>query len=448
VNCVTYGFHSAPSGTRLAYSRTGFALTGIEWSGALNARLDASVDRHGKPIQLGVTAGGAAPVTVPLAYDYQRDPLGRITAQTEQVDGTERQHAYAYDNAGRLTQHTEDGQPTTWSYDANGNRTHENGAAIASYDSEDRLQAWKGSTYSYTPAGELAQKTSPAGTTRYQYDSLGNLRSVTLPNGNTITYLIDPQNRRIGKQKNGSLEYGLIYQDQLRPIAQTQPNGTIRSIFLYGETHAPEGMLRDGKAYRLIGDHLGSVRMVIDADTGDVAQRMDYDAWGRVTHDSNPGFQPFGYAGGIYDPDTGLTRFGARDYDAEVGRWTAKDPILFEGGDWNLYGYVLQDPVNFFDPDGLAPGDKKFGINDAGFWQWWEQNKTGYGPFDPSHEGFNPQKPFDLPNRETAKIMQQEYEQCKTRDSGRGGKQKGGRPSVNEMLRGGGRGGGRGGSEE
>ncbi len=198
----------------------------------------------------------------------------------------------------------------------------------------------------------MAQKTGVGGTTRYQYDSLGNLRSVTLPNGNTITYLIDPQNRRIGKQKNGSLEYGLIYQDQLRPIAQTQPNGTIRSIFLYGETHAPEGMLRDGKAYRLIGDHLGSVRMVIDADTGDVAQRMDYDAWGKITYDSNPGFQPFGYAGGIYDPDTGLTRFGARDYDAEVGRWTAKDPILFRGGDTNLYGYVLQDPVNYIDPTG------------------------------------------------------------------------------------------------
>jgi len=45
-------------------------------------------------------------------------------------------------------------------------------------------------------------------------------------------------------------------------------------------------------------------------------------------------------------------RFGARDYDAEVGRWTAKDPIGFEGGDSLLYGYVLGDPVNSFDPRG------------------------------------------------------------------------------------------------
>jgi len=71
------------------------------------------------------------------------------------------------------------------------------------------------------------------------------------------------------------------------------------------------------------------------------------------TSNSNPGFQPFGFAGGMYDSDTGLTRFGARDYDPETGRWTVKDPIRFDGGDTNLYGYVLNDPINFYDPLGL-----------------------------------------------------------------------------------------------
>jgi RHS repeat-associated protein len=44
-----------------------------------------------------------------------------------------------------------------------------------------------------------------------------------------------------------------------------------------------------------------------------------------MTRDANPGFQPFGYAGGIYEASSGLTRFGFRDYDAEPGRWTNKD---------------------------------------------------------------------------------------------------------------------------
>ncbi|MBI2567219.1 MAG: DUF4157 domain-containing protein [Candidatus Schekmanbacteria bacterium] len=114
-----------------------------------------------------------------------------------------------------------------------------------------------------------------------------------------------------------------------------------------------ENATRGGSTYRLISDHLGSVRLVVDAATGAVAQRIDYDASGRVLLDTNPGFQPFGFAGGLYDPDTGLVRFGARDYDAEVGRWTVRDPILFRGGQANLFVYVRNDPVNLTDPWGL-----------------------------------------------------------------------------------------------
>jgi hypothetical protein len=57
------------------------------------------------------------------------------------------------------------------------------------------------------------------------------------------------------------------------------------------------------------------------------------------------------------EPAKGFTR----DYDAEVGRWTSKDPILFEGGDANLYGYALQDPINYIDPSGLFLSDPQLG---------------------------------------------------------------------------------------
>jgi RHS repeat-associated protein len=85
-----------------------------------------------------------------------------------------------------------------------------------------------------------------------------------------------------------------------------------------------------------------------------VVKTISYDSFGNVIEDSNPGFRlPFGFAGGLYDQDTGLVRFGYRDYDADAGRWTAKDPISFKGGDTNLYGYVTDDPINWIDPDGL-----------------------------------------------------------------------------------------------
>ena len=58
----------------------------------------------------------------------------------------------------------------------------------------------------------------------------------------------------------------------------------------------------------------------------------------------------------LFHRDTGLVRFGARDYDAQTGRWTAKDPIGFRGGQTNLYVYAGADPINLTDPSGLSCG--------------------------------------------------------------------------------------------
>ena len=71
---------------------------------------------------------------------------------------------------------------------------------------------------------------------------------------------------------------------------------------------------------------------------------------------SNLGLQPFGFAGCLYDNSTQLCHYGAREYDAQVGRWLTKDPIGFNGSDTNLYGYVVQDPINKIDPTGKVWG--------------------------------------------------------------------------------------------
>jgi len=89
--------------------------------------------------------------------------------------------------------------------------------------------------------------------------------------------------------------------------------------------------------------------------SGTIVKRVDYDSFGNILSDSNPTFAvPFGFAGGLHDRTTGLVRFGARDYDPSTGRWTAKDPIDFAGGDLNLLSYTGQDPVNWVDPEGLG----------------------------------------------------------------------------------------------
>ncbi len=275
--------------------------------------------------------------------------------------GVAHTYDYFYDFSGRLIAVNRDGVlDESFAYDQNGNRTN-NGAV---YDDQDRLINNNSASFSYTDNGELLSKTVGSNVTAYNYDVLGNLMSVTLPSGSLIEYVVDGSNRRIGKKVDGTLEQGFIYKDQLNPVAELDGTGSVVSRFVYASrANVPDFMIKGGNTYRIISDHLGSPRLVIDVATGLPAQVMDYDSFGNVITDTNPGFQPFGFAGGLYDASTKLTRFGARDYDAEIGRWTSKDPIRFDGDGSNLYGYVLNDPINFIDPVGLllkVLGDKRF----------------------------------------------------------------------------------------
>ncbi len=110
-------------------------------------------------------------------------------------------------------------------------------------------------------------------------------------------------------------------------MAETDSVNVVRTRFVYAEREdVPSYMIANEQTYRFVLDELASVRLVVNVADGTVAQRIDYDAFGTITRNTNPGFQPFAYAGGLFDSETGLTHFGAREYDAAVGRWIAKDP--------------------------------------------------------------------------------------------------------------------------
>jgi RHS repeat-associated protein len=295
--------------------------------------------------------------TALFSTTYTRDAGGRIEALTETVGEVSTTYGYGYDTAGRLREVRKDGAvATVYEYDDNGNRkrvTTPTGAVEGSTDTQDRLVSYGDAIYGYTDAGDLLYKAVGADTTRYRYDALGNLLEVVLPSGSRVEYVVDAESRRVGRRVDGRLVQGFLWEGSLRLVAELDSTGAVVARFVYGDRpNVPEYMIRVGRTYRLLHDHLGSVRLVVDASTGEVTQRIDYDAYGQVVQDTRPGFQPFGYAGGLYDERTRLVRFGARDYDAHTGRWTAKDPILFNGGDPNLYGYAGQNPVNAVDPRG------------------------------------------------------------------------------------------------
>jgi YD repeat-containing protein len=371
----------SPSGETLSYSYDGFLRTGLTWSGLVPGTVSFGFDSSfrmasqtvdGQQIALGydadglLTQGGALTVTrdpqngrvtgtmlgsLTDTYGYdgtglfasyvasyggsalysesvQRNAAGRIIQKTETVLGTTHVWGYTFDVTGRLTDVTEDGSFFShYGYDADDNRTtHANasGSLNPTYDVQDRLTTYGGASYAYTANGELTSIAVGGQATSYTYDVLGNLLQVAPPSGPAVTYIVDGENRRVGRTVGGNLTTGFLYKDALNVVAQLDGSGNLVSQFVFAtRPNVPDYFTNANGTFRIVSDHLGSPRLIVNTSTGAIAEEIGYDEFGAVMNDTNPGLTPFGFAGGLYDPSTGLVRFGARDYDARVGRWTS-----------------------------------------------------------------------------------------------------------------------------
>jgi RHS repeat-associated protein len=298
-----------------------------------------------------------------ISWALTRDNTGRIVGKTETIGDVTANYAYTYDAMGRLLTVTINGNLVeSYTHDLSGTRLSETNTLRGfagrsfSYSDEDHLLTAGDVRYEYDPDGFLTNKanlTNPTEKTLYVYSSRGELLKVTLPNGTVVEYVHDPLGRRIAKKVNGAIVEKYLWQGMTRLLAVYDGDGNLLMRFGYADERVPVAVTAEGVNYYLAYDQVGSLRAVADS-AGNVVKRIDYDSFGNIIADSNPEFRmPFGFAGGLYDPDTELVRFGFRDYDPDVGRWTTKDPIFFAGGDTDLYGYCISNPVNFIDPDGM-----------------------------------------------------------------------------------------------
>lgn len=328
--------------------------TGVVTSYALGAITEAlTMDGGGRLATATIAAKGSAVA----GLSFTRDAAGRTTSVAQSARGASSTSTYTYDANGRLRTETRGAARTVIGYDDNDNVVGGSGPGTAAgkVDESDRLTSRGNERFTYASDGTLRTRTGPAGTTTYTYDEHLALNRVETP-AHRITYLIDGLARRIGKRVDGRLVQGFLWSGR-RLVAELDGSGHLVSRFLYGDGPTPLAMLRNGHAYLLVADPIGTVRMAVDAQSGAIAQAIDTDVWGRVLADSAPGFQPFGFDGGLTDADTGLVRLGSRDYDPVTRRFTAPDPIGYDGGQTNLYAFAHNDPLDRADPDGLRDGD-------------------------------------------------------------------------------------------
>ena len=313
------------------------------------------------------------------SYVYERDPQGHLTAVRR--DG-ERVEKYTYNERGqRIRQQPE----STW------------GDLL--YDPEGRLVRAGDISYTYDANGALASRLEQGDTVRFRYGKDTRLDSVVLSTGVTLSYeygLAFPQcpvKRFMGGQLVSELAWAdethlagyRDYYSSLEYLFQYNESGFVDKVYLYPFKHEPVpselirkrnndpdwlvsifAEIRGGRVYEFIRergtpyeltcscDQVGTPKVFVDK-YGKLVKMARCDSFGRLLGDSFAElFMPVGFAGGLVDQDTRLVRFGYRDYDPQVGRFTAPDPAEDRRGDGDLYDYCMDDPVSFVDPSGLA----------------------------------------------------------------------------------------------
>ncbi|MFA6917168.1 MAG: RHS repeat-associated core domain-containing protein [Parachlamydiales bacterium] len=269
------------------------------------------------------------------------------------------QKKYSYDSLSQLTQES---HSHSYKYDNLGNRRSINGMPYVICANTNRLLESNGNHYKYDENGNLTS----VGNMSFEYDSLDRLRTVR--KGNEMwKYTYDALHRRIAKEHlsiNPDQSFTSLSKEKYLYVGVTEAGSvdenhhfTSLRIFGYGK-QAKEGQAAaielGGKAYAPIYDHQGSLRSLIDSETGESSACYRYDAFGCIENSEGPVAEmcPWRYLGKRLDNETGFTFFGRRFYMPEVGRWLTLDPSGYSTGA-NGYLYVKNNPLTLFDLYGL-----------------------------------------------------------------------------------------------
>jgi RHS repeat-associated protein len=203
---------------------------------------------------------------------------------------------------------------------------------------------------------DLPLEIKKAGTsTYYRYNAEGQRVFKQTGTGVSTYYIMDVSGRTLAvvRSSTGYPVFNLWGNDHIGQLVVSYGaggNGIVQGLETPLVTQT-----RSDTRYYFLKDHLGSVRVTVDV-SGNVTSYDDFYPFG-MTMDGRSGNFGSGDARYKYttkerDAESGYDYFGARYYDARIGRWMAVDPLAERYAQWSPFGYANENPLRLIDTDG------------------------------------------------------------------------------------------------
>ena len=306
-------------------------------------------------------------VVVSREYEYNR--ADNLVGMQDSMRG---QFKWQYSHTLRLTEAQSNHQVERFKYGPGGDLVQRDEQVIT-YQPGSRLTGiGEAIRYEYDDNGNVCARHEGGKSTSYQYDLLGQLIRVVLPDSSKVEFAYDPLGRRILKKTDAGITRFVWSNETLAAVI---PHDTEQMEMLIGSTGKRPAVQWIGEeAQHFICNYLGTLQEVVSSEKG-LVWSGTYLAYGKIseTRPSHAQSNCFRFPGQYEDRETGLIYNRHRYYDPEQARFLTPDPIGIGGG-LNLYDYP-RDPVNWIDPLGFkCPNPRLVERNDRWGWDIFEHD--------------------------------------------------------------------------